>query len=339
MRISKSLQYANVYREDGTILGPAVEHIPREWLEIYGHAFPLQSKEVRTKCAETLYALYGEYIPSKVQEIYQRIEETMLLRYGVKHVFNIPENREKAIEASKHYWQENFQTTSGFGVKEIQEKAQKSSKETLLQKYKVSSPFLIPEVKAKLKAYFQEKYGCDNPLQSKEVRQKIAKSRKFPKTEQTILEMLSNRGIPFIHQILIENHTFDFAILDKDLENIKLLVDIDGLYWHNYYAEANGITLHETYTYDAMRPTYCKDIPFICIFDNDIEFGFRQILQALEMDYDEYIKDVFDWCKNQEFPYPTYDDDILHKSWTHLCETIVRSINSQIGYKLTQLYT
>lgn len=335
----------------------------KTWIEKYGVDNPWKAKEVQDKCKETWKQNLGVDNPFKSKEIQEKRKKTWETTLGVdnpskaesvktkkvEHFIEVygvdnPRKSEKVkVKIAKsriEHFRKVYGVDSAFHLEWVQEK----SKQTSLKRYGATHAFAAPEIRAKFLQQWKEsyertcleRYGIPHVLCSNSpIRKKAAKSRSFPKTEKRTMEFLKNRGIPFIHQFTLGEHEFDFAILNNDGAVIAI-VDVDGAYYHNWLAEANGFNLPVTYEYDALRPTYCGDLKFIAITDKDFENGLKEILKVLDMDYDQYLQNLFDWCRKDGVPYPKYSNKILMQSWTNLCKIQDISFRGQIGYKLVR---
>ena len=314
-------------------------------LERYGTAFPLQSNEVRTKCSETLYDRYGVHITFLSPEIRQKIKNTCLERYGSKNPWSSPEIREKIENTCL----ERYGVKKPWSSPEIREKIEN----TCLERYGSKNPMrvrefiqkqqntlelhfgtkytlLSPEISAKIKETMIERYGVEFPLQSPLIRKKCKANARKSKLEKRFEEFLKNRNFSYLREVEFGNHYFDFVLLDENLEP-KLLVDTDGVYYHGHLNDQK----EQIYEYDAKRVTYCKNLPFIVIFENRFEEGLREVLQWFDKSYDEYIMDIFAWCKSfQPFPFPNYSEEVLQKTWQQLLKYKPSSQFGKFGSKL-----
>ena len=147
-------------------------------------------------------------------------------------------------------------------------------------------------------------------------------------------QLLATHGIPFLTQVMIGNHVFDYMIIDND-GNPKVLIDMDGLYYHGHLTDLSDIV----YEYDTNRTTYCNKIPFVVVFENELQEGLNRILHVLGLDYEQYLKDLFDWCVEfRPFSYPHYSDKILKDNWKKLCQYTNFSKTHKFGQKLIKQF-
>ena len=240
------------------------------------------------------------------------------------------------------------------------ENIQNKKKVTNLEKYGFEHALYAESVKDKMKASWIKKYGVDNPAKSrivqdsimktnierygvknvfhsKEMRSRIAKNSKIPKPELKLIELFTNRGIQFEHQYTIENpefkraRTFDFAIFKAD--KLVCLVEHDGQYYHGYISDQDD---KKVYTdYDITRLSFVpENVKLIVILEQDFENGIKELFSALDIDYEQYVNDIFTWCREIGFPYSKYNEEILKNSYIALCKRTEFSLKAYTGNKL-----
>ena len=129
------------------------------------------------------------------------------------------------------------------------------------------------------------------------------------------------------------SHEFDFAIFKED--NLWALVDCDGLYYHGYLSDVNGKSVNN-YSDDYRSLLIPENIRFFVVLEKNEEDAYRDILSSLDFSYDDYIKDIFNWCRNIGFPYPNYSNDILFKSYKFLVDSDINkfSMSARYGEKI-----
>lgn len=155
--------------------------------------------------------------------------------------------------------------------------------------------------------------------------------------EHRIREFLQNNNFSFKEQYNLSNgkisHTFDFAIFKGD--SLNILLDVDGLYFHGYLSDVNGKSVNN-YSDDYRQMLVPSDVKFMVIIEGNEEAGYAEILKTYDMDYVEYISDIFQWCREEGFPYASYDNKILTKSYESLCNSDVSkfSMKARYGEKL-----
>jgi len=295
-----------------------------------GVDFPFQSSICQEKQKKTLKQNYGVENPGQSKEIREKVIATNLKKYGVENPSNVIQFQEKR----KQTFFDKYGTDNPMKCKEIQDK----TNITNLERYGTKWPFQSNIIQDKIIQSNLEKYGVKYLLCLKEIRSKIVKSSKFSKLEKKMIEVLTNRGIIFEHLYTIQGDnctkTFDFAIF-KDIEKTELicLVECDGLYYHGYYGDQNGKKVN--IEPDINRILFIpKNVKFIVILESQFEEGIKELFNVLEMNYDEYIQNLFNWCRSIEFPYPIYSNEILKTSFQQLKDYKYFLLKSQIGDKI-----
>lgn len=160
-----------------------------------------------------------------------------------------------------------------------------------------------------------------------------AAKNKNNKFEKRVAEFLSNNNFNFSqHYLIIDktlSHEFDFAIYD-DNNKLILLLDCDGRYYHGYESDINGKSVNP-YS-DNYRGLLVPDnVKFETILEGketEAE-GFKRLLNIINIDYDSYISDLFNECRNMPFPFPVYSDTKLKKSY----KSLIKSDPNQFSMK------
>ena len=122
--------------------------------------------ERNKKSKETLTKRYGS-VENAVQHIINKSRKTVKKRYGVDHVFQSKEIKEKIKQTNL----KKYGVTNPGGTKEVQKKI----KSTLIKKYGVENAFQSEEIKGKIKQTNLKKYGVESYAQTKEYHQKCHK--------------------------------------------------------------------------------------------------------------------------------------------------------------------
>ena len=297
------------------------------WLDKYGVDNPWKSDEVKEKIKETNLERYGAENPLGSEQGKAKKRNTNLKRYGNEVASKSDEVQAKMKATSL----ERYGSENPFGSEQIKEKRRKTN----FAKYGNEVAAKSDIVRENLKKRLYEKYGITSCWQIPEVKKKIAKNRKFPKTEKRLIEMFKNRGINYIHQFEFNHHLFDFAVLDN-ADNLVALVDVDGSYYHGYLTEANGKNMPDTTYNDAKRAKLAGNIKFICINDLYWDEGVSDLLETLNIDYNQYLTNIFEWCRKSGIPLPTYSNKILKESWNRLCTYKDISPKANTGLQLVK---
>jgi very-short-patch-repair endonuclease len=132
---------------------------------------------------ETFLKKYGVEHISQLEEIKNKKKKTLMKNYGVDSPLKNKEIYKKVIiQIENKYGVDNV-----FKSEEIKEKIRKTN----LKKYGCENPNQSKKIKNKSKNTNIEKYGCENPQQNKEVREKTIKTnlkkygvKNYTKTEE-----------------------------------------------------------------------------------------------------------------------------------------------------------
>lgn len=173
--------------------------------------------------------------------------------------------------------------------------------------------------KMKTRQTWQKAYNIDitSPMQIPGVKQKaLSYSSKMTTPEKKLFEFLKNRKFEFEYGYELNGKSFDFAIFNNG--ELKLLIEIDGIYYHGLTEDSNG--RHVRGEKDCERFSKVpENVKYIVCDDNNIEKCFDEITKVYDMDYDEWIKSIISDLP-KEFPYPKYTKERLAKDWKHLQE-------------------
>ena len=173
--------------------------------------------------------------------------------------------------------------------------------------------------KMKTRQTWQKAYNIDitSPMQIPGVKQKaLSYSSKMTTPEKKLFEFLKNRKFQFQYGYELNGKSFDFAIFNNG--ELKLLIEIDGIYYHGLSEDSNG--RHVRGEKDCERFSKVpENVKYIVCDDNNIENCFDEITKVYDMDYDEWIKSIISDLP-KEFPYPKYTKERLAKDWKHLQE-------------------
>ena len=135
-------------------------------------------------------------------------------------------------------------------------------------------------------------------------------------------------------------HCWDYGVFDNN--ELKLLIDLDGSYYHADNCDYDG--MHSKEEYDEARSISASDeIPILIIHELSFQKDFKELLKIIRFDYDEYLDSIFWEMKHQPFPEPRYSDRELIRSWNKL--QMMRlddewhkdlSLNTRMGDRLIQ---
>ena len=217
-----------------------------------------QRQEILNKRNETQELLYGGYY-SKTEECKKKIKQTSLTRYGVDHYSKTEErdNRVRQTSLEKH----------GVEWAAATPEAKTKKEKTNLQKYGRKNAMQNPDIAAKAKATAIKRgiiklYGGKRIEEWAEIadlsRQHAGAllrnygpdflenfKRSESDIEQIIRHILDDLKIPFTQHGIIGGRKSDFLI-----ENNKLVIECDGLYWHNDQNKEKQYHLQKKKTYE-----------------------------------------------------------------------------------------
>lgn len=161
-------------------------------------------------------------------------------------------------------------------------------------------------------------------------------SKKDNKLEKRCKEFLVNNKFNFQQHYLITcdqySHEFDFAIFDCN-NNLEILIDCDGRYYHGYESDINGKSVNN-YSDDYRSLLVPEGVKFEIILEgkDSEKSSYQRLLQLKDMNYDEYLEDIFNWCRSIGFPYPVYADKKLLKSYDSLCKSDINKFSNKARY-------
>ena len=180
-------------------------------------------------------------------------------------------------------------------------------------------------------------YGVPHVMSNPKIKHQQAKSARKSSLEGRFEEFLIQNNFSYIHEYMVEgtpyNHEFDFAIFKED--NLDILVDCDGTYYHGYETDENGKSVN-TYIDDYRSQLVPEGVKFLICLEGEEEKAYSEVLKLINIDYNKYIQEVFNWCREVEFPYPKYKDNILNNSYNALLKSDTNSfsMNARYGMKI-----
>lgn len=264
----------------------------------------------------------------------ERLKQTMLERYGVDNAAKLPGSISKAKQtALERYGVEYYTQTEEYkervkatclekyGVEHhlSSQSVRDKRKQTCLERYGSENVFGSDYGKAQTKRTLKQRYGIANPSQFKAFKDKATKNSRQSTLERRICQLFDNYGITYIHHYFLKNngysHEFDFY-----LPEYKLLIDADGLYYHSYLSDPDGVRVRDDY--DEVR-LYL--VPEDHIFELIVEYSedkqvkaIVNLLESIKSDFVNYDSYLFQWCRSIDFPYPNYKEKRLAKDWGSL---------------------
>lgn len=262
-----------------------------------------QLESVKEKRKQTCKEKYDSENYMQCKDFKEKTEATNLREYGVKNAggSDVAIAKIKATKLANH-GDENYN----------------NMEQTYLTK-EIKYGDKYYNNKMKTRQTWQKAYNIDitSPMQIPGVKQKaLSYSSKMTTLEKKLFEFLKNRKFQFQYGYELNGKSFDFAVFNND--ELKLLIEIDGIYYHGLTEDSNG--KHVRGETDCERFSEVPEgVKYIVCDDNNIEKCFDEITKVYDMDYNEWIKSIIGDLP-KEFPFPKYDDKRLQKDWKHLQE-------------------
>ena len=262
-----------------------------------------QLESVKEKRKQTCKEKYDSENYMQCKDFKEKTEVTNLREYGVKNAggSDVAIAKIKATKLANH-GDENYN----------------NMEQTYLTK-EIKYGDKYYNNKMKTRQTWQKAYNIDitSPMQIPGVKQKaLSYSSKMTTPEKKLFEFLKNRKFQFQYGYELNGKSFDFAVFNNG--ELKLLIEIDGIYYHRLSEDSNG--RHVRGEKDCERfGKVPEGVKYIVCDDNNIEKCFDEITKVYDMDYNEWIKSIIGDLP-KEFPFPKYDDKRLQKDWKHLQE-------------------
>ena len=260
-------------------------------------------ESVKEKRRQTCKEKYDSENYMQCKDFKEKTEVTNLREYGVKNAggSDVAIAKIKATKLANHGDENYNNMEQTYLTKEIKYgdkyyNNKMKTRQTWQKTYNIdiTSPIQIPGVKLKALSY----------------------SSKMTTPEKKLFEFLKNRKFQFQYGYELNGKSFDFAIFNNN--ELKLLIEIDGIYYHGLTEDRNG--KHVRGENDCERFSKVpENVKYIVCDEDNIENCFGEIVKVYDMDYDEWIKTIINDLP-KEFPFPKYDDKRLQKDWNHLQE-------------------
>ena len=262
-----------------------------------------QLESVKEKRKQTCKEKYDSENYMQCKDFKEKTEVTNLREYGVKNAggSDVAIAKIKATKLANHGDENYNNMEQTYLTKEIKYgdkyyNNKMKTRQTWQKAYNIdiTSPMQIPGVKLKALSY----------------------SSKMTTPEKKLFEFLKNRKFQFQYGYELNGKSFDFAVFNNG--ELKLLIEIDGIYYHGLTEDSNG--RHVRGENDCERFSKVPEgVKYIVCDDSNIEKCFDEIVKVYGMDYEDWIKSIISDLP-KEFPFPKYDDKRLQKDWKHLQE-------------------
>lgn len=262
-----------------------------------------QLESVKEKRKQTCKEKYDSENYMQCKDFKEKTEATNLREYGVKNAggSDVAIAKIKATKLANHGDENYNNMAQTYLTKEIKYgdkyyNNKMKTRQTWQKAYNIdiTSPMQIPGVKLKALSY----------------------SSKMTTPEKKLFEFLKNRKFQFQYGYELNGKSFDFAVFNNG--ELKLLIEIDGIYYHGLTEDSNG--RHVRGENDCERFSKVPEgVKYIVCDDSNIEKCFDEIVKVYDMDYEDWVKSIISDLP-KEFPYPKYTKERLEKDWKHLQE-------------------
>ena len=260
-------------------------------------------ESVKEKRRQTCKEKYDSENYMQCKDFKEKTEVTNLREYGVKNAggSDVAIAKIKATKLANHGDENYNNMEQTYLTKEIKYgdkyyNNKMKTRQTWQKAYNIdiTSPMQIPGVKLKALSY----------------------SSKMTTPEKKLFEFLKNRKFQFQYGYELNGKSFDFAVFNNN--ELKLLIEIDGIYYHGLTEDRNGKHVRGENDCECFSKVH-GGVKYIVCDDNNIEKCFDEITKVYDMDYNEWIKSIISDLP-KEFPYPKYTKERLAKDWKHLQE-------------------
>ena len=249
-------------------------------------------------------------------------KQTCKDKYGV----DVPSMRPQSVESARMH---SLQMQSQREQTCLQRYGVKNVSQSVDVKSRVSETINSSEYKESFKLSMQSKYGVDYAMQSPILRAKQSRGvKKKSSLEIRLHNMLSTYNIEYQSEYVMKNgdhiHSFDVF-----LPEYKILVDCDGSFWHSYDSDPDGVMSRDDYD-DVRISLVPEDFIYIVMVESDFERGLNRLLKtirSIDNDTFNYDSEIFQWCRNIGFPYPTYSERRMNSDWNKLCSYDISKYN------------
>jgi very-short-patch-repair endonuclease len=214
------------------------EKIRKTNISKYGYESPLSSKEIQNKIQKTNLKKYGKKHFTETKYFIEKSRETCLKKYGVEHYSQTEYCKEKRKEACLKKYGVDHQMKSRDFVNNLKKKNKENGV------YKIIDGKTISE--------WCKEIGINETSLRERINRygeeiAITKPKKISGIEIIMSELLDKLGIEYKKDQIIDRKIPDFLI-----EDYKLIIECDGLYWHS---EAKK----DKYYHKEKRETYLKN--------------------------------------------------------------------------------
>lgn len=123
--------------------------------------------------------------------------------------------------------------------------------------------------------------------------------------------------VPEYLSINISRHHWDYGIYSKENNELVMVVDLDGEYYHADNCDYTGTTSNEEYD-EARFLSVPDNVRCHIIYEDKFAKSFEMMIKLVMTNYESIVNSIFYTCRHMDFPYPHYSDIELNKSWRQL---------------------
>lgn len=225
-------------------------------------------------CGEKLE--FGTSVPGKFAK-YKKLHFQKTREGG----FYTKEGLERSVQTRRERFASGEIVQYNKGKKELELYSEETiAKRLAANKSEVRRKKISQALKGKKKSPEQKKRLAEMSLYYRKQRQ----LRSGNKLEKAFQEILTELGISFTHQYMVENHNYDFYI-----ESSNLLIEVDGDFWH--VNEERGFTIKSKIQVrnlenDAKKNQLAKQKGYVLLrfWEYDIKNNKQQVIDTI-LDY------------------------------------------------------
>lgn len=185
----------------------------------YGVQYTSQQDHIKSRVSDT--------IRSKTQNekvlIELKKQSTCMMNHGVTHAQKCSSINAITIQAQQKTLLERYGVDHPCKIKEVQERSEITRQSTMMEKYGVRSPAQLPTIKQKIMNTNIERYGVKWQV----LRDDFNRFQLYSSIHKTVYDYLIANNIEAINEYRIGIYCYDIYI-----DNINLLIEINGDYWH-----------------------------------------------------------------------------------------------------------
>lgn len=130
----------------------------------YGHSMAVHASDIKDKTRNTMIERYGVENPAKNPALIAKAQQTSIIKYGFKYGVHSVEGKRKQLATMNERYGGHSSTSMLIKRKIIS---------TVLKRYGVENIMHDKSTIEKLKTYFLDKYGVENPAMIDDVRSRI----------------------------------------------------------------------------------------------------------------------------------------------------------------------